>query len=74
MDKGVKRKLRVVGIGAAVAVVLVTLWWVLAAAMSYLLHWSYAGVIAMVIIVVLGWIANGWLLWRQSRAPGPKPR
>ena len=67
------RPLKYLLVGAVVLAVTVAVWSGLTWVMGNLLHWRSAPVIAVGIIVVAGWTANGLLVWRQSRRGGPPP-
>ena len=67
------RPLKYLLVGAVVLAVTVAVWSGLTWVMGNVLHWRSAPVIAVGIIVVAGWTANGLLVWRQSRRVGPPP-
>ena len=67
----IKPQLRFLLIGAAVLVVVALLWAGLTTALAWGFHWGAAPLIALVIIVVVGWAANGFLLWRQVNRKRP---
>jgi putative flippase GtrA len=67
------RPLKYLLVGAVVLAVTIAVWSGLTWVMGNLLHWHSAPVIAVGIIVVAGWTANGLLVWRQSRQGGPPP-
>ncbi len=68
------RALKYALVGAVVLAVTVAVWFGLTWVMGDLLHWRAAPVIAVGLIVVAGWTANGLLIWRQSRRGEPTPR
>lgn len=67
------RALKYLLVGAVVLAATVAVWSGLTWAMGNVLHWRGAPVIAVGIIVVAGWTANGLLIWRQSRRGAPPP-
>ena len=67
MARRLDHRLRFLLIGAAVLVVVGLLWAVLTTGLAWAFHWGAAPLIALVVIVVAGWIANGVLLWRQRK-------
>ena len=67
MAKPMNAKLRFLLVGAGVLVVVAVLWAGLTTALAWAFHWGAAPLIALVVIVVAGWTANGLLLWRQTR-------
>ena len=67
MPKQMTPKLRFVLVGAGVLVVVALLWAVLTTVLAWAFHWGNAPLIALVVIVVAGWIANGVLVWRQRK-------
>lgn len=67
------RTLRYLITGAAVLAATVAVWAGLTWVMGVGLHWRSAPLIAVGIIVVAGWVANGLLIWRQARQGGPPP-
>ena len=67
------RALKYLLVGAVVLAVTVAVWSGLTWVMGNLLHWRSAPVIAVAIIVVAGWTANGLLVWRQCRRGDPRP-
>ena len=67
------RLLRYVIVGAVVLAATVAVWSGLTWVMGNVLHWRSAPVIAVGVIVVAGWVANGLLVWRQSTRDDPPP-
>jgi hypothetical protein len=66
--------MRLLLVGAAVLAVSAVVWWGLALGLARIVGPRSAGLLALVIIVVAGWAANGVLLWRQmKRGPRPPP-
>ena len=68
------RAVRTLLIGACVLAVTFVLWWGLSVGLSLLVGRGYAGLIALVIIVMAGWVANALLLWSQARRERSPPR
>ncbi len=74
MAKPLPPTLKLLIVGAMVLVVMTLAWMVLTSALYQLFHWRSAPMIAIVIIVVAGWCANGVLAWvqlRRGRSPPP---
>ena len=65
--------LRHLAVGAAVLLVTAVVWWALATGLSYVIPTTFAGMAAIGVILAAGWVANGLLLWRQSRREPRKP-
>ncbi len=65
--------LKYVVVGMVVLVVTFALWWGLSVALNLLIGPGYAPLVAVVVIVAAGWVANGLLLWRQARRTHKPP-
>ena len=65
------RALKYLVVGALVLAVTIAIWSGLTWLMGNVLHWKSAPVIAVGLIVVGGWVANGLLILRQSKRGGP---
>jgi hypothetical protein len=59
--------LRYVLVGAVVLAATIAVWWLLSLALGALMGPKTAILVALGVIVVTGWAANGLLLWRQAK-------